>query len=85
MWQTHGYIIWPPAAAALLAALPIDAPVDVYMSRFFHQRSLTALVAKPPVAWQTSPYRGGDIQHSSLADRERMAGWGAAMQRHEAT
>ena len=83
MWQTHGYLIWPAAAAVLLAALPCDAPVDVYMSRFFHERSLTALLAEPHLAWQTSPYRGGDIVHSSLADREKMPGWEAAIQRYE--
>ena len=34
-WQTHAYIIWPAAAAVLLAGLPMDAPVDVYLSRHF--------------------------------------------------
>ena len=83
MWQTHAYLIWPQAAAVLLGALPCDAPVDVYMSRFYHERALTALLAEPPLAWQTSPYRGGDIVHSSLADREKMPGWNAAIERHE--
>ena len=83
MWQTHAYVVWPAAASVLLAALPCDAPVDVFLSKFFYERALTALVAQPPIAWQTSPYRGGDIEHSSLADRERMAGWEAAIARQE--
>ena len=52
------------AAAVLLSGLPIDAPVDVYLSRHFHQRELRALVADPILAVQD----GGesDVEHSAL-------------------
>ena len=28
LWQTSSYLIWPPAAAELVKALPADAPAD---------------------------------------------------------
>jgi len=66
LWQTHAYIIWPAAAAELLASLPVDCPADVFLSRFFHERRLSGLVTDPELAWQTEAYHGGDIVHSSL-------------------
>ena len=77
-WQTHAYVIWPAAARVLLAGLPADAPVDVYLSRHFHERRVAALVAQPMLATQTDPYRGGDVPHSSLAERERIGFYDAA-------
>eukprot|EP00322_Chrysochromulina_rotalis_P018339 CAMPEP_0115828980 /NCGR_PEP_ID=MMETSP0287-20121206/859_1 /TAXON_ID=412157 /ORGANISM="Chrysochromulina rotalis, Strain UIO044" /LENGTH=394 /DNA_ID=CAMNT_0003282225 /DNA_START=16 /DNA_END=1200 /DNA_ORIENTATION=- len=72
-WQTHAYVIWPAAARVLLAGLPIDAPVDVYLSRHYYEGKVCALVAREPsLAEQHDPYRGGDVEHSSLRDRERM-------------
>ena len=71
-WQTHAYVVWPAAAAILLAHLPVDAPVDVFLSRHFYERQLCALVAQPPLATQIDPYQGGDVQHSSLKEREAM-------------
>jgi GR25 family glycosyltransferase involved in LPS biosynthesis len=71
-WQTHAYLLWPAAARVLLAGLPVDAPVDVYLSRHFHEGKLCGLVARPHLAKQHDPYRGGDVEHSSLQDRARM-------------
>ena len=71
-WQTHAYLLWPAAARVLLAGLPVDAPVDVYLSRHFHEGKLCGLVAWPHMAKQHDPYRGGDVEHSSLQDRARM-------------
>ena len=68
-WQTHAYIIWPAAATILLQGLPMDAPVDVYLSTHFQQRRLCGLVCEPELATQLDPYHGGDVEHSSLADR----------------
>ena len=73
-WQTHAYVIWPAAARVLLAGLPIDAPVDVYLSRHFHERRLCGLVADPEFVRQEDPYHGGDVVHSSLGNRPS---WGA--------
>ena len=71
-WQTHAYIVWPAAARALLAGLPVDAPVDVYLSRHYHEGKVCGLMARPCLARQRDPYRGGDVEHSSLRERERM-------------
>lgn len=79
-WQTHAYVIWPAAARLLLEGLPIDAPADVFLSRHFYERRLCALVARPPLARQVDPYRGGNVQHSSLREREQMSGmWNALL------
>ena len=71
-WQTHAYVIWPTAARLLLGSLPVDAPADVFMSRHYHEGTLCGLVCQPSLAEQLDPYQGGDIEHSSLRDRERM-------------
>jgi len=78
-WQTHAYIIWPPAARTFLEAAPVHSPVDVYMSCFLEDRRVTALVAQPQVAWQVNPYKDGDVVHSSLEKRQKMPGWDAAV------
>jgi GR25 family glycosyltransferase involved in LPS biosynthesis len=65
LWQTSSYLLWPAAARALLAGLPLDAPVDNFISRLVVQRRLRALVVVPHLVGQTSPYRNGDILHSS--------------------
>ena len=71
-WQTHAYIIWPAAAKVLLGGLPMDAPVDVFLSTHFYERRLCGLVCEPELATQIDPYHGGDVEHSSLADRPAM-------------
>lgn len=73
-WQTHAYVIWPAAARVLLDGLPIDAPVDVYLSRHFHERRLCGLVCEPELCRQLDPYHGGDVMHSSLGERQKL--WG---------
>ena len=74
-WQTHAYVIWPAAAAVLLAGLPMDAPVDVYLSKHFHAKRLCGLVCEPMLVTQIDPYHGGDVVHSSLGDRPSMGPW----------
>jgi len=64
-WQTHAYVVWPPAAR-LLAQERIHSPVDVYVSCFAEEKRIAALVADPPVAEQWNPYADGDVVHSSL-------------------
>ena len=70
MWQTHAYVIWPAAAAVLLTGIPIDAPVDVFLSRHFHTGALAALIVEPALASQASAYGDGDVEHSSLRAKE---------------
>ena len=75
-WQTHAYVLWPAAARLLLSRLPIDAPVDVFLSRHFYERSLCGLVVAEPrqLATQIDPYHGGDVHHSSLEGRPDFSG-----------
>lgn len=75
-WQTHAYVLWPAAARVLLAGLPMDAPVDVYLSRHLTTRQLSGLVVEPQLAVQLDPYHGGDIEHSSLKGRPD---WGSSV------
>jgi GR25 family glycosyltransferase involved in LPS biosynthesis len=65
-WQTSSYLIWPAAARTLLNAMPIDCPVDNYLSKFFLEHRIRALVVLPNLAAQSSPYRDGDILHSNV-------------------
>jgi len=67
LWQTHAYIIWPVAAKRLLQNLPIDMPVDNFLSRNVLERHVIAYVCRPELARQEAPYAKGDIVHSSLA------------------
>lgn len=68
LYQTSSYIIWPAAARMLLTCLPINAPVDVWLSRMFLERRLRALVARPRLAWQAAPYENGNIVHTNVFD-----------------
>lgn len=65
-WQTSSYLIWPAAARTLLGAMPIDCPVDNFLSKHFLEHRLRALVVLPNLAAQSSPYRDGDILHSNV-------------------
>ena len=66
LWQTSSYIIWPAAARALLARLPIDCPTDCYISKLVLEGYLTAVVACPQIAEQRDPYAKGDIKHTNI-------------------
>ena len=78
--ETHPYMSREQAQIAaarlLLSRLPIDAPVDVFLSRHFYERSLCGLVVAEPrqLATQIDPYHGGDVHHSSLEGRPDFSG-----------
>ena len=61
IWQTACYVIWPAAARRLLASLPVDGPVDNFISRHALGSHVCALVTQPKLAWQNAPYEEGDI------------------------
>jgi len=66
-WQTAAYLIWPPAARALLAgAHPIDCPVDVYMARATLHREVRSFLTQPQLARQAQPFQNGDVLHSNF-------------------
>jgi len=67
LWQTSSYVLWPAAARALVAGLPIAEPVDNYMSRLVLEGQLVALVCLPYLCRQANAYCDGDIHHSRPA------------------
>jgi len=64
IWQTACYVIWPAAARRLLQSLPVDGPVDNFISKHSLHKRVCALVTTPNLAWQAAPYEEGDIAHS---------------------
>lgn len=66
VYQTSSYVIWPAAARVLLTELPINGPVDCYLSRLFLERKLRAIYARPRLAVQAQPYENGDIDHTNI-------------------
>lgn len=66
LWQTHAYLIWPAAATLLLSSLPVDAPVDVFLSRHVHTRAVTAMVVDPPLAWQADDIGDVEVRDANL-------------------
>ena len=56
LWQTSSYILWPAAAKALLARLPVDCPTDCYISKLVLEGFITAVVACPQIAEQVCPH-----------------------------
>jgi GR25 family glycosyltransferase involved in LPS biosynthesis len=43
LWYTSSYFLWPAAARTLVAALPVDAPVDCFLARLFLSKLLAVL------------------------------------------
>jgi len=72
IWQTACYVIWPAAARRLLASLPVDGPVDNFISRHTLSSHVCALVTQPKLAWQNAPYEEGDIAHSGHVSNKRV-------------
>ena len=67
LWQTAAYVMWAPAARALLPlASPIDAPVDVFLAQAIRDGHLISFVSQPQLAQQALPFQNGDILHSNF-------------------
>lgn len=70
LYQTSSYVIWPAAARALLSNLPINAPVDVFISRVTLERKVRSFVARPKLACQKPEFDAcsgnGDIEHTNV-------------------
>lgn len=74
LWTTVGYILWPSGARKLLAALPVDQPVDNFMSRLMASRELRGFAVKPSVLKQAKPWNvDNDVRHSDDAAWEQNA------------
>jgi len=65
LWTTVGYIIFPSGARKLLQRLPIDSPVDNYMSWAAHLNITNVYAFKEPVIKQELPWNlASDVEHS---------------------
>ena len=62
LWQTSSYLIWPPAAAELVKALPADAPADNFLSRHAMERTVRALVCWPLPSMQEAAHEGDVVR-----------------------
>ena len=59
-------LLFPAAARILVANLPVDGPVDVFISRLILEREVRAIVAVPALVWQADAYNKGDIVHTNV-------------------
>eukprot|EP00746_Dinoflagellata_sp_MGD_P157358 gnl/MRDRNA2_/MRDRNA2_86188_c0_seq2.p1 gnl/MRDRNA2_/MRDRNA2_86188_c0~~gnl/MRDRNA2_/MRDRNA2_86188_c0_seq2.p1 ORF type:complete len:435 (+),score=113.20 gnl/MRDRNA2_/MRDRNA2_86188_c0_seq2:55-1305(+) len=65
VWTTVGYMIWPSGARKLLQRLPVDSPVDNYMSWASHENVTNVYAFKTPVIKQELPWNlASDVEHS---------------------
>jgi len=65
LWTTVAYLLWPRGAQKLLAALPVDAPVDNFMAWQMATGRLKVLAVQPPLADQEQEWDvGSDVPHS---------------------
>jgi len=65
VWTTVGYMIWPSGARKLLQRLPVDSPVDNYMSWASHENVTKVYAFKTPIIKQELPWNlASDVEHS---------------------
>lgn len=65
LWTTVAYVLWPSGAAKLLHALPVDQPVDNYMSILMAAGTLRGFAIVPEVVKQAKPWNiDNDVAHS---------------------
>jgi len=65
LWTTVAYLLWPRGAHKLLAALPVDEPVDNFMAWQMATCRLKALAVEPALADQEQEWDvGSDVPHS---------------------
>merc|ERR1719456_1987231 len=65
VWTTVGYMIWPSGAKKLLQRLPVDSPVDNYMSWASHENVTKVYAFKTPLIKQELPWNlASDVEHS---------------------
>ncbi|CAK9042602.1 unnamed protein product [Durusdinium trenchii] len=50
LWTTVAYVLWPSGARRLLEELPVDQPVDNFMSQLMARKKLRGFATVPPLA-----------------------------------
>jgi glycosyl transferase family 25 len=72
VWTTVGYVVWPKGARKLLARLPIDSPVDNFMSWATHTNHTVAYAVKNSIINQEAPWNlASDVSHSDEISQHR--------------
>jgi len=75
VWTTVGYIIWPSGARKLLQRLPVDSPVDNYMSWASHENATKVYAFKQPLIRQELPWNlASDVEHSDENNKNAKEG-----------
>eukprot|EP00927_Polykrikos_kofoidii_P039015 TRINITY_DN33459_c0_g1_i1.p1 TRINITY_DN33459_c0_g1~~TRINITY_DN33459_c0_g1_i1.p1 ORF type:complete len:363 (+),score=69.56 TRINITY_DN33459_c0_g1_i1:63-1091(+) len=65
LWTTVAYVIWPSGARKLLAALPVDQPVDNFMASLIATGKLHGFAVTPEAVRQAGEWNvDSDIKHS---------------------
>ena len=52
LWTTVAYVIWPQGARKLLKNLPVDQPVDNFMSSLVASKQLRGYAVVPDLAFR---------------------------------
>jgi len=75
LWTTVGYVLWPSGARKLLAALPVDQPVDNFMARLMAAGTLRGFAVVPEILKQAKEWNvDNDVAHSDDAAWVQNAG-----------
>eukprot|EP00434_Breviolum_minutum_P040957 symbB.v1.2.036420.t1/scaffold5137.1/size30495/1 len=65
LWTTVAYILWPSGARKLLAELPVNQPVDNFMSNLVALRTLRGFATVPKLVTQAKGWNeDNDVVHS---------------------
>lgn len=68
LWTTVAYLLWPQGARRLLAALPVDEPVDNFMAWQMSTGQIRVLAMEPPLVEQELEWdEKSDVKHSDDA------------------
>jgi GR25 family glycosyltransferase involved in LPS biosynthesis len=63
-WNTGAYMLWPSTVKTLLANLPMNEPVDVFLARLMYNGQINAFGPDPAIAYQFCNHCDGDIVHT---------------------
>ncbi|CAK9042588.1 unnamed protein product [Durusdinium trenchii] len=65
LWTTVAYVLWPSGARRLLEELPVDQPVDNFMSQLMARKKLRGFATVPPLVKQSKAWNvDNDVAHS---------------------
>merc|ERR1719272_2691300 len=72
VWTTIGYIVWPKGARKLLQRLPVDSPVDNFMSWASHTNHTKVYAMKTPAIKTELPWNfASNVEHSDERNQKK--------------